>query len=118
MKINNNTDNFYIKSLDSRYIMTTRERENNGQDNSKVLDNEINGNGFMELKDALKKVNDTINIFDKRYHFLIDDKTNRIVVQIINKETGEVIKEIPPEEVLKLAARIRELLGLFIDERR
>ena len=39
------------------------------------------------------------------------------MVEIINKETGEVIRQIPPEYMLEVIAKIDALLGLFIDER-
>ena len=39
------------------------------------------------------------------------------MVRVVNVFTDEVIKEIPPEEVLDTVARIREMIGLLIDER-
>ena len=44
-------------------------------------------------------------------------KTQRIMVKVINIDTDEVIKELPPEDVLDTVARIREMIGLLIDER-
>jgi len=41
----------------------------------------------------------------------------RIVVEVINKESGEVIRQIPPEYILDVLAKIDALLGVFIDER-
>jgi len=39
-----------------------------------------------------------------------------MMVRVVNFETNEVIKEIPPEEVLDTVARIREMIGLLIDK--
>jgi len=71
-----------------------------------------------ELIPALEKLNKTAPIFDFRFHFLIHEETKRIMVQIIDQETGEVLNEIPPEKVLDLVARIQELVGLLVDEKR
>ncbi len=46
----------------------------------------------------------------------IDEVTRRIVAQIID-QNNEVIKQIPPQELLKIAARFRKLQGLLFDER-
>ena len=45
----------------------------------------------------------------------IDAATRRIVAQIMN-QNNEVIKQIPPEELLKIAARFRELQGILFDK--
>ena len=73
-----------------------------------------------ELKDDLKeKINDMNNIMetlDEKLSFKLHDKTETIMTQIIDIKTKEVIKEMPPEEMLDLAAKIHEMVGLIIDE--
>ncbi|MCL6558519.1 MAG: flagellar protein FlaG [Firmicutes bacterium] len=71
-----------------------------------------------QLTPALEKLNKTAPIFDFRFHFMIHEGTKRIMVQIIDQETGEVLNEIPPEKILDLVARIQELVGLLVDEKR
>lgn len=66
---------------------------------------------------VLEKLKKTAIIFDYRFHFKIHEATGRVMVQVIDQETGEVLNEIPPEKVLDLAARIRELVGLLVDEK-
>ena len=46
----------------------------------------------------------------------LDAETDRIVAQIVNTNNA-VIRQIPPEEVLQVAARFRDLVGLLFDER-
>lgn len=41
----------------------------------------------------------------------IHQETGRIVVRVISHETGEVIREIPPEDMLKLAEKMDEMTG-------
>ncbi len=45
----------------------------------------------------------------------VDEATDRIVVQILNAN-GEVIKQIPPEELLRAIAKSREVTGLIFDQ--
>ena len=44
----------------------------------------------------------------------VDEASDRVVAQIVNAE-DQVIKQIPPEEVLRLAARIRNIVGLLFN---
>lgn len=53
----------------------------------------------------------------RRLRFQVHEPTGRIWVQVIDAETNEVIREIPPERYLDLVARIWELVGLLVDER-
>ena len=46
----------------------------------------------------------------------IDEASKRIVAQIVD-ENNEVIKQIPPEEILKIAARFREISGKMFDRK-
>lgn len=50
--------------------------------------------------------------------FGIHDETNRVTIKIINRDTKEVIKEIPPEKTLDMIAKVWELAGMLVDEKR
>lgn len=47
----------------------------------------------------------------------VDEKTGKIIVKVTSQETGKVIREIPSEEMLNLAARIKEMTGILFDEK-
>jgi len=54
--------------------------------------------------------------YNKRLDFNLDSESGEIVVKIIDKSTDKVIKEVPPKELLKVHARIRQAMGLLFDE--
>lgn len=47
----------------------------------------------------------------------VDDATNRITIKIVDKETKDVIKELPPEKTLEMIAKAWELAGVLVDEK-
>ncbi|WP_210090808.1 flagellar protein FlaG [Paenibacillus turicensis] len=47
----------------------------------------------------------------------VHDKTNAIMIKVLNKDTGELLREIPPEKTLEIVAKMMEFAGLIIDER-
>ncbi|WP_261381410.1 flagellar protein FlaG [Paenibacillus cremeus] len=50
--------------------------------------------------------------------FSIHEKTKHIMVKVLNKENGEVIREIPNEKTLDFLAKLWETAGIIIDKRR
>lgn len=46
----------------------------------------------------------------------LNKEANMIVVKVVNAETNEVIRQIPADEVLSIAIRIRKNLGVLVDK--
>ena len=49
--------------------------------------------------------------------FVLHDKLGEYYVKVVDIETDEVIKEIPPEKMLDMYAQMAEFMGLLIDEK-
>ena len=50
--------------------------------------------------------------------FGIHEKTNRVTIKMVDKETKKVIKEFPPDETLDMIAKVWEIAGILVDEKR
>ena len=68
--------------------------------------------------EAIQKANKAILGGNRRFEFSIHEQTNEIVVKVYNSETDELVREIPNEKILDMVAKICEMAGLFVDERR
>lgn len=64
----------------------------------------------------IEQVNKKLIGPDTRLEFSVHKGTHEIIVKVINEDTDEVIKEIPPEKILDLVAKIWEIVGLFVDK--
>ncbi len=73
---------------------------------------------FEQLKKAIAEMNRRINNSNEEAVFGVHEDTNRIMIKIMDKETKEVIKEFPPEKTLDMIARIWEMAGILVDEKR
>lgn len=80
------------------------------QNNSEILTEEQIQNTIKDVNKLLEKVE--IGIQYERH-----EATNRMMIRLVNKENNEVVKEIPSEKILDLAAFMCEQAGLFVDER-
>ena len=69
-----------------------------------------------QLKRAVEEINKKAN--NSTAVFGVHEETNRITIKIINKESKEVIKEFPPEKTLDMIAKVWEMAGLMVDEKR
>ncbi len=86
-----------------------------GQDSSQS--NTANQQAANEqIKKAVENMNK--NLSNSEAIFGIHDATNRVTIKIVDKETKEVIKEIPPEKTLDMIAKAWELAGILVDEKR
>jgi len=56
------------------------------------------------------------NALNKKLQFVVDHRSNEVVVKVIDKATDKVIKEIPPEELQRLHKSLKEAIGLLFDE--
>ncbi len=67
-----------------------------------------------EIQQDIEKMNDQLKSMNRSIRFTVDDESHDIVVKVVDKNTGEVVMEIPPEEVLKLRERMSEMSGLLV----
>lgn len=86
----------------------------NGSDASAAKEQQQANN--EQIKKAVEKLNK--NLSHSEAVFGIHETTNRVTIKIVDKETKEVIKELPPEKTLDMIAKAWELAGLLVDERR
>ncbi|MCS6803391.1 MAG: flagellar protein FlaG [Chloroflexota bacterium] len=53
-----------------------------------------------------------------RVAYSYDEKAHRYVMKLVDAESGEVIRQIPPEQLLRVAAEINRYLGVLLDAKR
>ncbi len=69
-----------------------------------------------QLKKALDQFNKSMGNSEAVYG--IHEGTNRVTIKIVDKDTHKVIKELPPEKTLDMIARVWEMAGILVDEKR
>lgn len=70
-----------------------------------------------QLAAVLKELQDVSGAFNKRLKFDLNKELGQVIVKVIDGNTDKVIKELPPEALQRLYLRIREAIGLLIDEK-
>ena len=68
-----------------------------------------------EVRKAVESLGSAAEIIDRNFKLKIDEDTDRLIIQVVNRETEEVIRQFPEEEVLNITKRLREYIGLVFD---
>lgn len=68
----------------------------------------------QDLESSLEKMK---GVLRSNLQFEVDKKAEMVVVKIVNKDTGEMIRQIPPDDIVKLIQNLNEFIGALMDER-
>ena len=67
------------------------------------------------LNGAVRDLNDFVQTVRRELQFSVDEDTGRSIVTVLNKETDEVVRQIPSEEALAISSFLKSHAGLLID---
>ena len=99
------------ESLDAKKAEQAAEKESKAAEQEAMLER------------ALESVASFVNSANKDVDFLVDEDSGKHVVKVIDRESKELIRQFPSDEIISMASKIRELqeeltskTGLFLDE--
>ena len=67
-----------------------------------------------ELQAAVADIAKNVRNVQRSLQFSVDQSSGRTVITVVDKAADEVIRQIPPEEILAIADRIQNVAGLFV----
>lgn len=107
-------------AVDTRQLQQDVEKEqadNNAVTNLSSLKNEeqakvnldVADTNTQAVEDAISSVTDFVQSKNQALSFSFDEESNRSIIKVTDAKSGDVIRQIPSEEVVKLSERIKEL---------
>ena len=69
-----------------------------------------------QLESVVANMQSAMQSIRREINFQLDDSTGRVVVKVIDGSSGEVVRQIPSEEALELAARLEDMRSLLFRE--
>ena len=93
--------------------VSTKDKGSNTKDNSENLGGDAVARSTVQ--DTVKKTNEAMK--STRCEFSYHEKTHRVSIKVLDKETNEVIREIPPEKSLEMLQKMWEMAGILVDEK-
>ena len=71
----------------------------------------------QNLHEAITRLNEQVERNGRGLNFSVDDRLNRPVITVRSTASGEIIRQIPNEVVIKVAHSIEDIKGLLMDQR-
>ncbi len=69
-----------------------------------------------QIKEVIARLENTLQDVEPKIELSVDEELNQVIVRILDKESGELIKQLPPEEVLELDRFFADQSGLLVNE--
>jgi flagellar protein FlaG len=70
-----------------------------------------------QVREASRQINAALRHLAVELRYGMDEATRKLVVQIVDRTTGEVLRQIPPEEVLAIARGLDRMQGVLLDRK-
>jgi len=110
--INMNSQN--VEAINRKQASKIQEKHQTGNKAKEVQAEKITPE---VLKKAIENLNKKLSMLNSQLKIETDNDTGIRVIKVIDKETQKVIRQIPPETVLKIAKYIDEVAGLIFNEK-
>lgn len=70
----------------------------------------------QDFQQAIEELRSVSQVFNRRLSFNYNEDLEMVIVKVIDRETDKVIKELPPDALQRVHMRIKEAIGLLLDE--
>lgn len=68
-----------------------------------------------QLEKVAQQLQDFVGDLNRNIEFSVDKDSGRDVIKVIDKNTGDLLKQYPSEEVLTLVSKLSDMIGGFVD---
>lgn len=68
------------------------------------------------VKASVARLRETLKLVDSRIEISLEKDINQVIFRVVDKESGDLIRQIPPEKVVELDRFLSGHSGLFVEE--
>lgn len=70
----------------------------------------------QQIRQAVEQIKAALSTKSSALQFTLDDQTGKTIVRVTDRETGELIRQIPSEEMLEIAKAVDKMQGLLLKQ--
>lgn len=117
MQINRNDTSLRDQMRTSEYSPITQSPK------SEEISNKAEGNKTFtqeqqdKFEEQIKKLNESIASSGKELKFKYNEDAKQLYVEVLDAKTKEVVTSLPPEFLIDLSLKMKEMIGVFLDKR-
>lgn len=68
-----------------------------------------------DIVGAVARIREQMHSLQRNLNFSVDDSTGQVVVQVVDGDSGKIVRQIPSEDILRLAERLDEMRSLLFE---
>jgi flagellar protein FlaG len=68
-----------------------------------------------QTRELVNNAQSLLNVLNSSLSFIVYEKAGRVVVKVIDRNTKKVIREIPPEDIIRLKEKLQEVRGVLFN---
>lgn len=68
-----------------------------------------------DIGEAVERIRTQVQSLQRNLDFSVDDSTGQVVVRVVDGDSGETVRQIPSEDILRLAERLDEMRSLLFE---
>ena len=72
--------------------------------------------GVAKTEALVKDLNSALEKVDGDYSVSVDNETGMVVVRITDVETGELVKQVPAQQLLDVSMNVEKIVGLLVND--
>lgn len=72
---------------------------------------------FHKMESVTRQIDSFLRSMNRSLQFRVDESTGRMIVSICDSETGEIIRQVPGDEALRIAQNLENRLSGMLDEK-
>ncbi len=86
------------------------------KESAEIQESHISKNGPEQIKEVVTRLQTTLQNIEPKIELSVDKELKQVIVRIFDKDSGELIRQIPSEQVLELDRFFAGQSGLFVEE--
>jgi len=86
------------------------------KESTELQDAQVPKNAPEQIKEVVTRLQTTLQNIEPKIELSVDKELKQVIIRILDKESGELIRQIPSEEVLELDRFFADQSGLFVEE--
>ncbi|EPL63610.1 flagellin FlaG [Stutzerimonas stutzeri B1SMN1] len=71
----------------------------------------------VDVTEAVERIRTQVQVLQRDLNFSVDDSTGQVVIRVLDGDSGKVVRQIPSEDILRLAERLDEMRSLLFEGR-
>jgi len=104
------------KPGDAEALKARAEKNATRKEPSKLQESQSNEQGSEHVEEVVARLQNTLQHVEPRIELSVDKELKQVIIRVFDKESGDLIRQIPSDEILKLDRFFADQSGLFVEE--